>query len=449
MGTIDELTRLEALLQEGAISQDEFEMLKKNAISESQTENSTQKKTKRKTEKEAEIEIAPEQKVIPSNPKNAVLKEITCSNCGAELLFDPGTQLASCNFCNSRFEIKNSEEKSVIIPEGIVPFSVSKKDYESRVLEYLSEGDYTPIDILESSVFSSVNGIYLPVWYYSGKYRGNWSASSGYNYIEEYQVKENNKWVTKQRVVTDWRPSSGNCDGDLFVTGYAAGERKSELVVFTWDTVLRKIKIKPFDSKYTVGFNLLEFKLDEHESWEDYGTEAADHYVRSQVYPRIPGDLYKDVHVEAVYDKEKPIRVYYPVWITYYKYNGKEYYVWMDGSNPSRIFGTKPEDAGIKSKSEFFLKIFKYWWIVVFVWVLWGLISYFSAPGGENGEAQTLWLEKHWEGGDGGFWRFRAIFVIGGWGFLYILGIIQKKVVIGSAKKRRAEVLNRIKKNKK
>jgi hypothetical protein len=38
------------------------------------------------------------------------------------------------------------------------------------------------------------------------------------------------------------------------VTGYAAGEHKSELVVFTWGTVLKKIKIKPFDSKYTIGF---------------------------------------------------------------------------------------------------------------------------------------------------------------------------------------------------
>ena len=230
----------------------------------------------------------------------------------------------------------------------------------------------------------------------------------------------------------------------MLVTGYAAGEQKSELVVFTWDTVLKKIKIKPFDSKYTIGFNLMEFELDEHESWDKYGEEAADHYVRSQVYPRIPGDHYKDLHIEAVYDKEKPIRIYYPVWITYYKYNGQEYYVWMDGNNPSRIFGSIPEDANIKSKSEFFLNIFKYWWIVVVVWVLWGTISYFSAPG-EAGVAQERWLDKHYDG----FWWFRAIFVMGGWLFLFIAGKIQKAVVINSAKNRRKEILNKIKKHKK
>ena len=428
MGTIDELTRLQSLLNEGAISQEEFEMLKKNVISELSTSSSDSSNQKK--------EIKQEEKPESFKSKNAVLKEITCSNCGAELLFDPETQLASCNFCNSRFEIKNSVEKSVIIPEGIVPFSVSKKDYESSVLEYLSEGDYTPVDILESSVFSSVNGIYLPVWYYSGKYRGNWSASSGYDYIQEYQVVEDKKLVTKTRVVTDWRPSSGNCDGDLLVTGYAAGESKSELVVFTWDTVLKKIKIKPFDSKYTIGFNLMEFELDEHESWDVYGQEAADHYVRSQVYPRIPGDHYKDLHIESVYDKEKPIRIYYPVWITYYKYNGQEYYVWMDGNNPSRISGIRPVDENIKSKSEFFSKFASVWKWIVLGWFVFTISGIFYIS--ENS------LEKFLET----CWIIFGVFLVL-WLILYFTGKIQKKVVISNAKNRRIEILKRIKKHKK
>jgi len=438
MGTIDELTRLQSLLNEGAISQEEFEMLKKNVISDSQKENSTRVKTKKGTKNENETikEFKHVEKVKPSISKNAVLKEITCSNCGAELLFDPETQLASCNFCNSRFEIKNSVEKSVIIPEGIVPFSVSKKDYESSVLEYLSEGDYTPVDILESSVFSSVNGIYLPVWYYAGKYKGNWSASSGYDYIEEYQVRENNKWVTKSRVVTDWRPSSGNCDGDLLVTGYAAGEHKSELVVFTWGTVLKKIKIKPFDSKYTIGFNLMEFELDEHESWDKYGEEAADHYVRSQVYPRIPGDHYKDLHIEAIYDKEKPIRIYYPVWITYYKYNGQEYYVWMDGNNLSRIYGSKPEDRTMKYRAEFLLKLSKKWIWVIGVFFVLGIIGLFVFP---------------YDGKDLSYMQFFGtvnLILLVGWPIIYIVGLITKKVLTSNAKNRRNAILNKIKKSK-
>lgn len=440
MGTIDELTRLQSLLNEGAISQEEFEMLKKNVISDSQKENSTREKTKKESKKETIKEIKPEEKVIPSVAKNAVLKKITCTNCGAELLFDPTTQLTSCNFCNSHFEIKNSVDEQVIVPEGIVPFTVNKQEYESSALKYLSEGEYTPIDILETSVFSSVNGIYLPVWYYSGKYSGNWSASSGYDYVEEYQVKRDGKWVTETRVVTDWRPSSGNCDGDLLVTGYAAGEHKSELVVFTWHTVLKKIKIKPFDSKYTIGFNLIEFELDEHESWDKYGQEAADHYVRSQVYPRIPGDHYKDLHVEAVYDKEKPLRIYYPVWITYYKYKGQEYYVWIDGNNPSRVFGSRPIDESIKSKAEFFSKLSVNWKWVVIGWLIVGIISHIIAS--SNSPASGYTKEQS------AFLNFGfAVFgiLVGLWPVFYFWGKIQKKIITNNAQNQRNKVLKKTK----
>ena len=83
MGTIDELTRLQSLLNDGAISQEEFEVLKKNVISESSTGSSNslnQKKDLNQKEKQASFKS-----------QNAILKEITCSNCGAELLFDTET----------------------------------------------------------------------------------------------------------------------------------------------------------------------------------------------------------------------------------------------------------------------------------------------------------------------------------------------------------------------
>ena len=118
--------------------------------------------------------------------KSLNLNKIACSNCGAELLFDPGTKMSNCNFCGSQFEIENTEEDKVIVPDGILPFSVVKNEYNKKVLEWLSEGDYTPDDILEGSHFSSVNGLYLPMFFFTGKYSGNWSASSGYNRTEYY-----------------------------------------------------------------------------------------------------------------------------------------------------------------------------------------------------------------------------------------------------------------------
>lgn len=77
MEIIDELTRLEALLNEGAISQDEFKMLKKNIISESLNENLTQNKPKKKTEKavlESKSQGLGEKQVLKDTKTNQTVK---------------------------------------------------------------------------------------------------------------------------------------------------------------------------------------------------------------------------------------------------------------------------------------------------------------------------------------------------------------------------------------
>jgi len=52
------------------------------------------------------------------------LKKISCKNCGASLMFDPATQMSSCNFCGTKFEIELAEELEAegidVSPEAVV-----------------------------------------------------------------------------------------------------------------------------------------------------------------------------------------------------------------------------------------------------------------------------------------------------------------------------------------
>jgi ribosomal protein S27AE len=433
MSKIDEITRLHILMSDGAITKEEIEMLKKNILSDSKTKTSVRSKVNK--------EIKEEEPKIKIEQKKVVLKKITCSNCGAELLFDPDTQLTSCNFCGSHFEIKNAVDEEVIVPEGIVPFTVSKKNYQAGTLAWLSDGAYTPVDILESSIFSSANGIYIPVWFFHGKYRGNWSASSGYDYEAQFNENIGGKWEVVTRVVTDWRPSSGNCDGELNSLGYASDDAKIELIVYTTRTFIKKHNIKPFDSRYTLGFNLMKFnKENEEETWEQYGKISADSYVESQVLGRIPGDHYKDFYVEADFTKENPKRIYVPVWITYYTYKGQQYYVWMDGQDQENIRGLRPEDTELKSKGEVFFKISKYWWIVVVGWMALGVALAFIIKDDPNNPNE---LPPFF-----GWGTVIFVLLLGIWPLLKVFGRMQMKAVIMGAQNRRNLILEKIKRMK-
>tara|TARA_B110000211_G_scaffold232086_1_gene295002 strand:- start:1109 stop:2269 length:1161 start_codon:yes stop_codon:yes gene_type:complete len=276
------------------------------------------------------------------------LKKIGCNNCGGELFFSPGTQMSTCNFCGSEFNIQEATDTEVKMVEKILPFNTSAVDFEIAALRWLSEGDLTPDDILEGSLFNNQVGVYLPMWVFDGRFDGSWSASSGYDRIEEYLGRslDGKSTVTKTRTVTDWRPSNGNCKGDFQFLATASSENSIpvSVKVFSHDVVITKNSIKDFNADYTQGFSLLEIQLESEECWELYGKDQADFYVERTSKKRIPGDHYKDFYVDAVYDLNKNTSCYVPFWLRNYKYNTSDFHLYMDGTDVSRIDGERPID---------------------------------------------------------------------------------------------------------
>ena len=359
--------------------------------------------------------------------KQLNLKKIGCSNCGAELIFDPGTQMTNCNFCGSKFEIEKAKDNGIVTPDGILPFKVTKENYEQAVLSWLSEGDYTPDDILNSTIFESVNGVYLPMWFYKGRYSGNWSASSGYDRIEEYSEwsESQKKMVRRTRTVTDWRPSSGQCSGEFGILAFAGAGKgiQPDVAVYAHGTTFNRGDLKTYDPKYTMGFSLIEYTVDEHDTWDTLGKIQADAIVEADSKARIPGDRYKDFYADALYDKETPLRTYVPFWITNYKYADKDFHVYMDGTSTARIQGVRPEDQA--RKDEVNKKFYKGHFgcvttIIVFLITVFGIDSYSPAK-------DTL--------------MNIIIFLTFATLVLYGIGLYQKNKIINESKARRQEIL--------
>ena len=289
----------------------------------------------------------------------AELSKISCNSCGAELIFNPASQKTLCNFCGSEFEIEQADGAGeIMLPDGVLPFSVDQDAFKTRVLEWLSEGDYTPDDILTSSVFEEYSGIYLPMHFFSGQYSGNWSASSGYNRTERYVGRDiNGKPVTKTRIVTDWRPSSGSVGGKYDLLCFAGGQDavKGEEAVtitnFAEGTSFGRGEMKKFDAKYTLDFSLLEFKQNDDDVWYERGESKMNLIGMADIQGRIPGDKYKDLHYDLSHEHKAVTKVYIPSWIACYKYKDEKFYVTLDGANAARVGDLpRPEDQARKDR---------------------------------------------------------------------------------------------------
>ena len=360
---------------------------------------------------------------------STTLNKIGCKSCGAELVFDPGTQLSNCNFCGSTFEIEKAEELEVVVPDGILPFSITKEQYERSVLQWLSEGDFTPDDVLASTVFQSTNGIYLPMWFFKGRYHGNWSASSGYDRQESYYERNSDgKLVERTRTVTDWRPSNGQISGEFMILAFANDQSAIPLdaVSYAHRTSFSRGEMKPWDSKYSAGFNLIEFTEDSLDSWDKHGVGQANRMAKRDAESRIPGDRYKDLRSDVLFDKEDPVRVYIPFWLTHYSYADGKFHVYMDGTATDRIEGIRPVDK--EKEAEANRKFMKGHigcgtTVLLFLITAFGIDSYDSLY--DTMIELIVWL---------------TVITLG----LYGLGYYQKNQMIKESKKRRQEALEKM-----
>lgn len=362
--------------------------------------------------------------------KKISLQKISCDSCGAELIFNPKSQSTLCNFCGSTFEIEKAEKNlELILPDGILPFRVTKDQFKTGMLEWLSEGDYTPDDILSSSVFDEYNGVYLPMYFFSGQYSGNWSASSGYERQEEYTTRDSQgRLVRKTRTVTDWRPSNGQIGGSYNILAFAGNpDINADVVLFCQDTGLNKGAIKEFDIKYTLNFSLLEFITPEDQSWDALGQVQLDSLGKSDIKTRIPGDTYKDLRYDLSF-KHKSIGKYYiPTWVAFYKYSGEEYHVCFDGSELSRKDGSRPVDEKRQKAAKM-----KFMHGHVGLGATAGLLLFTIFGIGTRDPAFDA--------------MFSFSMILGGITILlYIIGYFRKKNLLKRSKIKRQEILNKIK----
>lgn len=231
------------------------------------------------------------------------LKSIGCNNCGANIIFDPKTQVARCNYCGASFDPAEAHDENVIEADGIIPFKVTKEDFDEQVLNWLIQGDYTPDDILDGSLLDNVNGIYVPFYLFHGIYSGEYTATIGFNRQEaytdyEYHVgsPENRRQVTRFRTVVDWKPVSGTFKNNFSLLGTASATLSDDQIEFCNDSEADPKAIKPLNDLYLQGYGLGTFDTSEDIIFSDHLASRLDKIIKIDVYRRLSGDKQRDVH---------------------------------------------------------------------------------------------------------------------------------------------------------
>src|SRR3954462_720283 len=171
-----------------------------------------------------ENEIAPLAAVIEeldfhefaSNPGNAVQTQeavtVRCTACGAETDFTHDVAASKCPFCGAAI-VATASSKKQIKPKSLLPFVITRQQADELFRRWVMSLWFAPSDLVKVAQRTGIDGAYIPAWTYDSQTFSNYTGERGDDYwdTETYTTTENGRSVTRTRQVrrTRWRHASG------------------------------------------------------------------------------------------------------------------------------------------------------------------------------------------------------------------------------------------------
>jgi len=281
------------------------------------------------------------------------MNTISCSNCGAQLEYSPGTTNLKCSHCGTENIIESAITVLEREPEYIVPIGIDEKTLRRSVQTFMASGKLTPDDLIDTAKFTKIDLFYVPAYLFNGSYQATWTASFGYDRQEQYTAYESRYDndlkrsiqvpVTKTKTVTDWRPVNGTDTGDFNLSAYAGTKQPSSVAQLVEDMAWSDGK--EFDNSFLAGFRAEEIEKSDDAVYQGSVSGRVNAIIESGVKSHAQGDRQKDWNWKASIRKSST-SYFLPIGWVKYEYGGKEYNYWLDGiSSSSHVADKLPVDS--------------------------------------------------------------------------------------------------------
>ncbi|MCS7115706.1 MAG: hypothetical protein RMJ15_03255 [Nitrososphaerota archaeon] len=242
----------------------------------------------------------------------AIVKELRCSNCGALISFEPGEIIATCGYCGYTVVIETG--KASTFEHSMLLNKCNPPQMEEIVREWMRLGFLKPPDLARKSKIAEKSLTYLPFWVISVDaetiYKGIFERLSP-PLIKEGKIANKYDWLVLARKAANF-PTR---EYDVPLEG----------------------KI-PYDFRKIEGFaKILKSELDRDEAVTiaRQAIETHHRYLAQQDADRII-EIKNDIKINQT------VYLHAPIWLVRYEYDGKNYFLWVDGATGTVIKGDIP-----------------------------------------------------------------------------------------------------------
>lgn len=255
-----------------------------------------------------------------------------CPACGSSIMAGREKPVNICASCgNTHLEHKTN---SVVVPDGIVPFEISKDRAGELFLNFVKTRKFAPSDLAHLARTKKVIGLYSPVWKF------DFEAHTSYRYvgIKKYVEKDGEDFVERTKRYPTEKEKIERFDNYL-ISGNKRIDKKILDEIGNYDYQ----KAIPYSTEYIQGFYLTDTNKDIHREYDEVTDKLISGYKTKyeerarQDYDTIKGFSCTTNIVEPVFNY-----LAVPIWANHYSYKGKDYHCYINGQT-GKTTGTAPK----------------------------------------------------------------------------------------------------------
>lgn len=267
-----------------------------------------------------------------SKEEKQTVSTVSCSNCGATTTLKPNVTSDSCAFCASPLVISGGTVSTIIKPDYILPFKVDNNNAKSSFSEWLGGLWFAPNDLKRyATLQDKIKGIYMPYWTYDAQSTCEYVGERG----EYYYVGDGNN----RKRETRWYDVQGvvtNTFDDVFVIASHSLPDSTTRDLEPWDFK----NYTDYNDAYLSGFQAECYQTDVENGFET-AKEVMKNQLRALAMQQIGGDDQRISNMHIQHNDVTFKHVLLPIWISAYQYNNKVYRFIINGRS-GKVVGERP-----------------------------------------------------------------------------------------------------------
>jgi len=315
-----------------------------------------------------ELELKPYLEEMGSQSHSEEIMMLQCKNCGANQHIEENYKSLHCVYCTMPLIIEDAYKEDWILPGAILPFQFDQKKSHRIFSKWVKGLWFAPNNLKKAALDpQKTKGLYLPYWTFDAQLYAQYTGQRGdYYYVSvPYTTTVNGKTVRQTRQERRTRWTPTSGNINGFVDDTLIKASHQRK-----NPIPEKIShwnlsaLESFNTSFLAGFVTEKYTIPLKDGHFS-STQEAEKIASSWARRDIGGDTQRVNSIDMHLSDQTFKHILLPVYISAYRYSGKKYNFFINGQTGA-ISGNRPYS---------FWKIF---FFVAFICIVIGFLVFIS-----------------------------------------------------------------------